>query len=194
MRLCGFVHFLKIFSQLWCFTISDSDFKKRKNTKMETTKIRKLNKEDNAKIATIIRAVLAEFKANKPGTVYYDPTTDNLFDLFTIPLSAYWIFEIDEAIVGGAGIFPTNGLPDSCCELVKLYLLPQARGKGYGKQLIEHCLVTAQKFGFKQVYLETMPELSSAMSLYEHCGFSYLTAPLGNTGHFSCDLWMLKTM
>ena len=156
--------------------------------------LRPLRKEDNPTIASVIRSVLAEFKANKPGTVYYDPTTDDLFQLFSFPLSAYWILELDGKIVGGSGIFPTEGLPEGCCELVKLYLLPEARGKGYGKILIERSLQSAREAGFKEVYLETMPELKMAMGLYERCGFTYLNAPLGNSGHFGCDLWMLRTL
>ena len=161
---------------------------------MKTSTIRLLKKEDNPEIARIIRAVLTEFKANKPGTVYYDPTTDDLFNLFSKPLSEYWILEVDGKIAGGSGVYPTEGLPQGCCELVKLYLLPEYRGKGYGKQLIEKCFVSAAKFGFKQVYLETMPELKMAVGLYQQCGFTYLKGPLGNSGHFGCDLWMLKTL
>ena len=66
---------------------------------------------DNPIIASVIRAVLTEFKANKPGTVYFDPTTDDLSSLFSTPRSQYWILEIDGKIAGGAGIFPTVGLP-----------------------------------------------------------------------------------
>ncbi len=58
---------------------------------MQTATIRLLQKEDNPLIAAIIRAVLTEFKANKPGTVYYDSTTDDLFKVFTNPLSEYWV-------------------------------------------------------------------------------------------------------
>src|ERR1700689_4400956 len=104
---------------------------------MPTIEFRLIQKEDNETIAAIIRSVLAEFKANKPGTVYYDPTTDDLFNLFSKPLCEYWILEVNGKIVGGSGVYPTEGLPEGCCELVKLYLLPEARGKGYGKQLIE---------------------------------------------------------
>lgn len=156
--------------------------------------IRPLQKKDNERIASVIRNVLTEFKANKPGTVYYDPTTDDLYSLFQTPLSAYWIAELDGEIVGGAGIFPTAGLPDGCCELVKLYLLPHARGKGHGRQLIEKSLASAGESGFTEVYLETMPELRTAMSLYERCGFNYLPGPLGQSGHFGCDLWMLRRL
>jgi putative acetyltransferase len=156
--------------------------------------IRRIQKEDNAQIAAIIRAVLTEFKANKPGTVYYDPTTDDLYQLFTRLKSEYWILEEDGKIVGGSGIYPTAGLPDGCCEVVKLYILAEARGHGYGKMLIEQCFRSAHYYGFEQVYLETMPELKMAVGLYEKCGFTYLNGPLGNSGHFGCDLWMLKTL
>ena len=161
---------------------------------MDVVNLRLIKKEDNPVIAAIIRAVLTEFKASKPGTVYYDPTTDDLFGLFTMPFSEYWILEADGKVAGGSGVYPTEGLPDGCCELVKLYILPEMRGKGFGKLLIEQCFASASKFGFKEVYLETMPELKNAMGLYEHCGFKYLEGPLGNSGHFGCDLWMLKKL
>lgn len=156
--------------------------------------IRPLREEDNQVIAAIIREVLTEFNAAKPGTVYFDPTTDDLYKLFQIPNAEYWVLEVDGKVVGGSGVYPTVGLPDECCELVKLYILPEVRGKGLGKRLIEQCFASATKFCYKQVYLETMPELTNAMSLYEHCGFEYLDGPLGNSGHFGCGLWMLKTL
>jgi putative acetyltransferase len=159
-----------------------------------TWQMRQLHQEDNASIATIIRAVLTEFKANKPGTVYFDPTTDDLYSLFSRDHATYFVMESGGALAGGAGIYPTEGLPEGCCELVKLYLLPDARGKGLGKQLIEQCFEAARNFGFKQVYLETLPELKMAVSLYERCGFRYLSAPMGNSGHFGCDLWMIKDL
>ena len=159
---------------------------------MANITLRPIIKADNPTIASVIRAVLTEFKANKPGTVYFDPTTDDLFSLFSTPLSQYWILEIDGKIAGGAGTFPTVGLPLGCCELVKLYLLPEYRRKGYGKLLIEKCIESAQNHGFTQIYLETMPELKNAMSLYDQCGFNYLKGPMGNSGHFGCDLWMIK--
>jgi putative acetyltransferase len=161
---------------------------------MDRGVIRLLTREDNPVIAAIIRSVLAEFKANRPGTVYYDPTTDDLFSLFSKPKSEYWMLEVNGKVVGGSGVYPTEGLPEGCCELVKLYILPEARGRGYGKQLIEQCFVSAVKFGFSEMYLETMPELKMAMGLYKRCGFTYLDGPMGNSGHFGCDLWMLKKL
>jgi putative acetyltransferase len=36
-----------------------------------------------------------------------------------------------------------------------------------------------------------MPELTKALGIYEKFGFKYLNGPMGNTGHFGCDKWML---
>jgi putative acetyltransferase len=149
---------------------------------------------DNAALAVIIRDSLAEFGANKPGTVFYDPTTDALYELFQAPGSIYFVAEDNGRILGGAGIFPSPGLPEGVCELVKMYLHKDTRGKGLGRLLIEKCLDAARGMGYKKVYLETMPELHKAVSVYEKFGFSYLNGPMGNTGHFGCDVWMIKEL
>jgi len=59
---------------------------------------------------------------------------------------------------------------------------------------MEKCFQTAIDFGFTQMYLETMPELRTAIGLYEKAGFSFLPGPLGHSGHFGCDLWMIKNL
>lgn len=156
--------------------------------------IREIKKEDNKQLAYIIRETLAEFKANKLGTVYYDPTTDDLYTLFDMPGAVYFTVELDGEIVGGSGVYPTEALPQGCCELVKLYLTTATRGKGIGKALIEKCFAAAKSLGYTAMYLETMPELSTAVGLYEKMGFAYLSGPLGKSGHFGCDLWMLKQL
>ena len=156
--------------------------------------IRAIRQNDNAALATIVRDTLAEFGANHPGTVYYDPTTDTLFELFQRQGATYFVGEIDNKIVGGAGIYPSDGLPGGTCELVKMYLLPEARGVGLGKTLIEKCLQFAADNSYKNVYLESMPELKKALKVYEKFGFTYLDGPMGNTGHFGCELWMLKKL
>ena len=158
------------------------------------TILRPIEEKDNAAIAAIIRAVLTEFNAAKCGTVYYDPTTDDLFHLFKKEKAAYFIAEQNGKVVGGCGVYPTAGLPESCCELVKLYLLPEARKAGLGKRLIEESIVAAKSFGYTKMYLESLPELTSAVSLYEKLGFTYLSSALGDSKHFGCSLWMIKEL
>jgi putative acetyltransferase len=154
-------------------------------------KIRKIEERDNKELATIIRSTLAEFGANKPGTVYFDDTTDALYQLFDkTPGSVYYVAEYKNELVGGGGIFPSPGLPEGTCELVKMYLLKKVRGMGLGRLLIQKSLDFAKANGYTTVYLETMPELKLALKAYEKLGFQYTDAALGNTGHFGCDLFM----
>ena len=158
---------------------------------MSLTEIRAIRPGDNSYLAKIIRNSLEEFGANHPGTVYYDDSTDHLYELFRHPGSVYFVAEYDQQVAGGAGIFPTEGLPEGCVELVKMYLKPEARGQRIGQALISQCLDWAREQGHKQVYLESMPELSKAVSVYEKFGFRYLKGPMGNTGHSGCQIWML---
>ncbi|MCE2843600.1 MAG: GNAT family N-acetyltransferase [Chitinophagaceae bacterium] len=160
-----------------------------------TIQIRPIEQKDNLDIAKVIRGALEEFGANKPGTVYFDPTTDALFELFNnTPGSYYYIATIDNNVVGGAGIFPTDNLPEGTCELVKLYLHKDARGTGLGKQLLNTAMQWAKENGYTQVYLESMPELSKAVTIYENVGFKRIHQPLGNSGHCGCDIWMVKNL
>jgi putative acetyltransferase len=154
--------------------------------------IRPIQATDNAEIARIIKSVLTEFGANKPGTVFTDPTTDQLFELFQTPNSSYFIALENDKMIGGCGIFPTKGLPAGCVELVKLYITAEWRGKGIGYQLMQKCIAHAQALNFKEIYLETLPELHIAVGLYENMGFQYLEQPYGDSGHFACDLWLSK--
>lgn len=156
--------------------------------------VRKLEQKDNPALAEIIRNSLAEHGANKPGTVFFDPTTDDLNRLFQEPGSWYFVAELNGKVLGGSGIFPSTGLPKDTCELVKMYLLPEARHIGLGRKLIGMCLDKAKENGYAQVYLETLPELKQAVKVYEKFGFTYLNGPMGNTGHFGCNVWMIHDL
>lgn len=156
--------------------------------------IRNIEPTDNIAIAAIIRGALEEFGANKPGTVYFDPTTDQLFELFQVPGAVYYVALINNTIVGGCGIYPTANLPEATCELVKLYLHKDARGTGLGKKLMLQSMQWAKENGYKTVYLESMPELATAVTMYEKLGFKRIFQPMGNSGHCGCDIWMTKTL
>ena len=156
--------------------------------------LRKIEKKDNKEIADLIRRVFREFHIDKPGTVYFDSTTDDLHKLFQTPGSVYWIAEEDGKIIGGCGIFPTPHLPEGCAELVKLYLDASKRGRGTGWKLMKKSFESAREFGYTRIYLESMPELSKAISLYEKAGFRFIPAQLGKSGHFGCTIWMIRDL
>ncbi|WP_113635740.1 GNAT family N-acetyltransferase [Nubsella zeaxanthinifaciens] len=156
--------------------------------------IRNLTKADNPVIAELIREVFREFKIDKPGTVYTDPTTDALYELFDVEGAIYWLAEEDGELLGGCGIYPTEGLPKGCVELVKFYLSSKARGKGLGKLLMEKSIESAKTMGYTSVYLESFPELSTAVGMYEKAGFKKLDQPMGCSGHYACTLWMVLNL
>ena len=156
--------------------------------------IRPIKKEDNVELAKVMRTSLEEFGEAKPGTVYTDPTTDRLYQLFREPGSFYFVAEDKGQVVGGCGVYPTKGLPEKYAELVKLYLRSDYRGKGLGKELMLECFDKAVELGYNHLYLESIPALNKAVHLYKKVGFEKLDHRLGDSGHFSCDLWMVKEL
>ncbi len=115
--------------------------------------IRKIIASDNTKLAAIIRRSLEDFNAVKPGTVYFDETTDHLYELFQQERSCYFVATINDEVIAGGGIFPTEGLPAKTCELVKMYVSASARGKGLGKRLLQQCIDEAKKTASKKCIL-----------------------------------------
>ena len=157
-------------------------------------KIRQVKESDNPHLAKMIRKVFEEHNAPKNGTVYSDPTTDYLYESFQIEKSVLWVAENNNIILGCCGVYPTNGLPKQCAELVKFYLPKESRGKGIGKILMERSIDWAEKFGYTELYIESLPQFSKAVNMYEKQGFIQLKNPLGASGHTSCNIWMLKNL
>jgi putative acetyltransferase len=156
--------------------------------------VRDIRPSDNPYLARIVKDTLTEFHAAYPGTVFDDPTTDTLFELFAQPRACYFVLDDDGTIAGGAGIHPTEGLPPDTCELVKMYLVPRARGLGHGKALIQKCFDAARELKFRKMYLESLPELKGAVRFYEAMGFKFLPQRMGNSGHFASKIFMLRDL
>ncbi len=161
---------------------------------MKNWNIRKIKKEDNQAVAKLIRSVFDELEIPKTGTAYEDPYLDLMFEEYNKPKSVYFVVESEGEILGCAGIAPLENGDTEICELQKMYFLPEVRGLGIGTNMMELCLENARSFGFKKCYIETMPFMHAAQKLYKKSGFEYLDAPMGNTGHCSCPVWMLKKL
>lgn len=157
-------------------------------------KIREIQLKDNQKIAKVIRKILIEFGVPKVGTAYADKILDTLYEAYDTEKAIYYVIEKEGEIYGGAGIKQLDNYEGSVCELQKMYFLPKARGIGLGSKMMETCLQKAKEFGFEQCYLETLPYMEDARKLYRKAGFKDLDAPMGDTGHYSCNLWMLKKL
>lgn len=155
---------------------------------------REIEPKDNQVLAHIIREVFREFGADQPGTVYTDPSTDRLYELFNKDGAKCFVVEEEGRLGGCCGIFPTEGLPKGCVELVKFYIKSKFRGKGHGQVLLEKCLDTAKKMAYNTIYIESLPEFDRAVSMYKKAGFRSISERLGDSGHFACKIWMLKKL
>lgn len=158
------------------------------------SQIVEIKPEHNAGMASIIRRSLEEFDIDLQGTVYVDPYLDDMYSHFAVPDKAYFIALEGGEVAGGSGIAPLDDVDMEVCELQRMFVHSESRGKGLGQQLMVACLVKAKEMGFKQCYLETFADMHKAIALYERNGFNYLDAPMGNTGHFACKTWMLLNL
>ncbi|MCX6224135.1 MAG: GNAT family N-acetyltransferase [Bacteroidia bacterium] len=172
-----------------------------------TFRIRPICRDDSVAIRDIILETLIEHGAVGGGFASGDQDTQQMYEAFQQEGRRYFIIEREglmeegaEAlpytgpqILGGAGIAPLPGEPGTC-ELVKMYFRSEARGLGLGKRLLLLCLDEAVKLGYTQIYLETIDQMHAARGLYEHLGFKQIPGHMGNTGHFSCDVFYFRTL
>lgn len=156
--------------------------------------IREIKAKDNAQVERIIRSCFPEFKIPLEGTAYADSETPRMFESYQATNEVYFVIEENGEVVGGAGIKPLKDFETDVCELQKMYFLTKARGKGYGKKLFAKCLDAAKKLSYRQCYIESASQLKAAIYIYKSFGFKHLDKPLGNTGHFSCGVWMIKDL
>lgn len=180
---------------------------------LNTVLIRPIVKEDEPVIAVIIRSVLEESHLNVPGTAYFDPELDYMYDYYQkLSDSAYWVVEDQGRLVGGVGIgmltgsleLPIKGHSELLAEngtivakvgeLQKLYLLPEARGKGYSRRLMDTVTAFAVEQGYDVLYLETIKRLETAIVLYEKLGYKFLDEPLLPGDHTLMDTFMIKDL
>lgn len=161
---------------------------------MNTPIIRLIERNDNPQIAKVIRNVLEDFNVPKVGTAYADVSLDSMFENYQKPNSVYFVVEENDKIIGGAGVAQLDNFEGNICELQKMYFLPEARGKGIGAQMMEFCLAKAREFGFEKMYLETMEYMTDAQKLYKKSGFEYIDSAMGDTGHYSCPVHMIKIL
>jgi putative acetyltransferase len=146
---------------------------------------------DNAAVAQIIRGVMTEFGAVGCGYSIEDAEVDAMYEGYPPPLSAFFVVEDEGLILGCGGFGPLAGAEADTCELRKMYFLPELRGQGMGTALMDRILDAARAAGYERCYLETVERMQKARALYARFGFQVIDEPMGNTGHGSCNHWML---
>ncbi|MGA1226534.1 MAG: GNAT family N-acetyltransferase [Tamlana sp.] len=161
---------------------------------MNNIVIREIEPQDNNQLEEVIRGCFREFKIPLEGTAYSDPETKSMYGSYLNDNDIYYVIEVDGKILGGGGVKPLKDFERDVCEIQKMYFSPRVRGKGYGRELFEKCMESAKELGYRQCYLESASQLKAAIHIYESYGFEHLNGPLGNTGHYSCGVWMIKDL
>ena len=146
----------------------------------------------DSRVAEIIRQVGGEYGAIGEGFGPGDAEVDAMSQHYQTELGGlYLVATVNGNLVGGGGVAGFNGSKETC-ELRKLFLLPEFRGLGLGKQITQRCLEFGKSHGFRRCYLDTLKSMTSAIGLYEKLGFHHLDHPLDGTIHNGCDVWMVK--
>lgn len=131
--------------------------------------IRAWQPSDRQAAAEVIRSVLAEYGIGWEP----DGADRDVYEVETAYVQvggAFWVVEQQAQIVGTAAFYPVNrGV--GTVEIRKMYLLPQVRGQGLGRWLLQRLEQEIAAQGFREVWIETASVLKEAVKLYESSGY-----------------------
>ncbi len=101
----------------------------------------------------------------------------------------FWVVEIQSKIIGTAAYYPI-ARGHNAVEIRKMYLLPQVRGKGLGKYLLQKLELAIAKKNYQEIWIETASVLVEAVKLYENNGYK----PATEVETDRCDLVYVKKL
>jgi putative acetyltransferase len=156
--------------------------------------IRPLEPVDVPALLTIIAASRAEYGIAEKGVELLEPADHALYATYQRQRTLYFVALQDGEVVGGAGVAPLSGADPLTCELQRMYLKAEARGRGIGDALLQRCIAAAKQFLYVRCYLETVTQMRPALEFYGRHGFRDLQGPLGRTGHGHNDRWMMRPL
>ena len=156
--------------------------------------IRPIEPADVPALLTIIADTRGEYGIADRGADLLEPADRALYETYQRQRTLYFVALLGGEVVGGAGVAPLAGADPLTCELQRMYLRADARGRGIGDTLLQRCLAAAKQFLYVRCYLETVTQMQAALEFYGRHGFRDLQAPVGRTGHEHNDRWMMRPL
>lgn len=156
--------------------------------------IRPLEPAEVPALLDIIADSRREYGLADRGVDVLEPADRALFETYRKQRTMYFVALSDGEVVGGAGVAPLAGADPLTCELQRMYLRLDFRGRGIGEALLQRCLAAARQFLYVRCYLETVAQMQGALQFYARHGFVNLREPLGRTGHEHNDRWMMRPL
>ena len=139
--------------------------------KIEDVRVRSATNQDKNKIISLVTDILSEF-ALQPE---FENAESDLIDIEATYFQTGGFFKVVEDNYNHLlGTFALSPVDENTCKLRKMYLAPQARSIGLGRQMLERAIDDARKSGFKTMILETMPIMKDAVRLYTRRGFKLI--------------------
>jgi GNAT superfamily N-acetyltransferase len=119
-------------------------------------------------------ALFAGYAASLPVDLGYQDFGAELAALpgkYAPPLGELLLARDDRGTpLGCVGLRPIP--PEGCCEMKRLFLLPTARGLGLGRAMTGAVIETARRLGYRELRLDTLPTMTTALKLYAQMGFA----------------------
>ena len=153
--------------------------------------VRRLQQADVHAMLEILRSVREEYGMGQRLAAVLEPADYAMFEAYRKRRCAYFVAIEDGRIVGGAGIAPLRGGDWLTCELQRMYVRNELRGRGVGQKLLDACVSAAQALGFARCYAETIAQMEGALAFYDRNGFIRLDGPSGSTGHGFNNRWLM---
>jgi len=94
------------------------------------------------------------------------------------PSGAFVIVREEGRAVAGGGV---RRLGDDVCEIKRMFVVPQARGRGHGRRLLEALERAARGLGYRRARLDTAQSMTTAMALYRSAGYRSIPDYNGNS-------------
>ena len=114
---------------------------------------------------------------------HYDDEKENPSLKYALPDGRLYLDVSDDGIARGC--IALRKLSDGKGEVKRLYVRPEYRGNGIATALVERIIEDARNTGYEELYLDTLPELESAVKLYKSFGFEetgqYNDSPVDKT-------------